>query len=56
MADAPGGVITLSDGRMTNGVVRVDDSVRRPASDSSKFVAALLKIFEQQKFDGAPGI
>ncbi|MDX3025799.1 phosphotransferase family protein [Streptomyces acidiscabies] len=54
MADAPSGAITLSGGRMTDGVVRVDDSVRRPVTDSSEFVAALLKVFEQRGFDGAP--
>ncbi|MFD9687345.1 phosphotransferase family protein [Kitasatospora sp. NPDC059088] len=54
MADAPGGAIALTGGRMTAGVVRVDDSVRRPVSDSSNFVAALLEVFEKQHFDGAP--
>ncbi|MFD9064153.1 phosphotransferase [Kitasatospora purpeofusca] len=54
MADAPGGAITLSGGRMTEGVVRVDDSVRRPVKESSGFVAALLKVFEHQEFEGAP--
>lgn len=53
MADAPG-VVALTGGRMTEGVVRVGNSVRRPAKESSEFVAALLKVFEHQGFDGAP--
>ncbi|MGW0537458.1 phosphotransferase family protein [Streptomyces sp. NPDC003032] len=39
---------------MTDGIVRVDNSVRRPASVSSEFIAALLKFFEQREFNGAP--
>ncbi|OLO26093.1 aminoglycoside phosphotransferase [Streptomyces sp. MNU77] len=39
---------------MTEGVVRVDDSVRRPVTESSAFVADLLKIFELKAFKGAP--
>ncbi|MFI5857389.1 phosphotransferase family protein [Streptomyces parvulus] len=54
MADVPGGAIHLFGGRMTGGVVRVGDSVRRPTSASSAFVAALLAIFEQREFHGAP--
>jgi Phosphotransferase enzyme family len=54
MTDAPGGAITLTGGRMTEGVVLVDNSVRRPATASSEFVAALLKLFERKNFDGAP--
>jgi Ser/Thr protein kinase RdoA (MazF antagonist) len=54
MPDALSGAIKLSGGRMTEGVVRVDDSVLRPVTESSGFVAALLKIFEQQAFNGAP--
>ncbi|WP_082558172.1 phosphotransferase family protein [Kitasatospora sp. MBT66] len=54
MADAPDGAITLSGGRMSPGLVRVGDSVRRPVSDASEFVAALLNVFEQRGFDGAP--
>lgn len=54
MADASGDVIALTGGRMTEGVVRVENSVRRPATAASEFVAALLKLFEQREFDGAP--
>ncbi|MFB7673170.1 phosphotransferase family protein [Kitasatospora purpeofusca] len=54
MTEVPGDAIKLPGGRMTDGVVRVNDSVRRPASDSSEFVAALLQAFEQCEFDGAP--
>lgn len=53
MADGPRGV-ALTGGRMTEGVVQVGNSVCRPAKDSSEFVAALLRVFEQQDFDGAP--
>ncbi|MEU0665297.1 phosphotransferase [Streptomyces lavendulocolor] len=54
MDEVPNGAIMLSGGRMTNGVIRVDDSVHRPITDSSEFVATLLKIFEERKFFGAP--
>ncbi|MFE0138463.1 phosphotransferase [Streptomyces sp. NPDC059037] len=39
---------------MASEVLRRDDTVLRPASDSSEFMASLLKIFEQQNFRGAP--
>ncbi|MGW0827050.1 phosphotransferase family protein [Streptomyces sp. NPDC002845] len=39
---------------MASEVLRRDDTVLRPASDSSEFTASLLKIFEQQNFLGAP--
>lgn len=39
---------------MTSGVVRVGDLVHRPANAASAFVAALLKLFEDNGFDGAP--
>ncbi|MGI5292838.1 phosphotransferase family protein [Nonomuraea polychroma] len=54
MTDASSGATILTGGRMTKGVVRVDDSVRRPITRSSEFVAALLTLFEQKRFDGAP--
>ncbi|WP_055532272.1 phosphotransferase family protein [Streptomyces graminilatus] len=44
----------LSGGRLTRGVVRVGDTVRRPTSTSSRFVAVLLGHLEQQGFTGAP--
>lgn len=44
----------LGGGRMTHGVVRVGDSVHRPTGANSEFVAALLKLFADKGFDGAP--
>ncbi len=44
----------LIGGRITHGVVRVGDTVRRPASASSHFVARLLRHLEQRGFAGAP--
>ncbi|MFJ9380208.1 aminoglycoside phosphotransferase family protein [Streptomyces sp. NPDC101455] len=46
--------VPLVGGRITHGVVRVGDTVRRPASASSPFVAKLLHHLEQQGFAGAP--
>lgn len=46
--------IPLSGGRLTPGVVRVGDTVRRPKGPSSPFVAALLAHLEQKGFHGAP--
>ncbi|MGC5263955.1 phosphotransferase [Streptomyces cyaneofuscatus] len=46
--------VPLSGGRVTAGVVRIDDTVRRPATPSSPFVAELLGHLEQQGFTGAP--
>ncbi|WP_405749444.1 phosphotransferase [Streptomyces sp. NBC_01411] len=54
MADASGGAVALTGGRMAAEVLRQDDTVLRPASDSSEFMASLLKVFEQQNFRGAP--
>jgi hypothetical protein len=44
----------LAGGRLTPGVVRVGDTVRRPASASSDFVHGLLRHLETQGFKGAP--
>ncbi|WP_411150535.1 phosphotransferase family protein [Streptomyces sp. A30] len=44
----------LSGGRITPGVVRVGDTVRRPASAASAFVAELLDHLQQHGFNGAP--
>jgi hypothetical protein len=38
--------IPLTGGRLTNGVVRVGDTVRRPASRASEFIGQLLRHFE----------
>jgi len=54
MTDASGSAVALTGGRMASEVLRRDDTVLRPASGSSEFMASLLKIFEQQNFVGAP--
>lgn len=46
--------VPLTGGRITPGVVRVADTVRRPATDSSAFVARLLTHLHQRRFVGAP--
>jgi hypothetical protein len=44
----------LAGGRVTEGVVRVGDTVRRPTKTSSPFVRDLLCYLEAHGFDGAP--
>lgn len=44
----------LPGGRVTPGVVRVGDTVRRPRQESSPFVRALLAQLERRGFEGAP--
>jgi Ser/Thr protein kinase RdoA (MazF antagonist) len=44
----------LAGGRVTDGVVRVGDTVRRPTKTSSPFVRDLLSYLEAHGFDGAP--
>jgi Ser/Thr protein kinase RdoA (MazF antagonist) len=39
---------------MAAGVVRIGDTVRRPVSGSSDFMAALLELLEERGFQGAP--
>ncbi|MFD9500683.1 aminoglycoside phosphotransferase family protein [Streptomyces sp. NPDC060035] len=46
--------VKLSGGRITPGVVRIGDTVRRPVTASSAFVADLLGLLEQYGFTGAP--
>ncbi|MFJ8861705.1 phosphotransferase family protein [Streptomyces sp. NPDC102451] len=46
--------VPLRGGRMTPGVVRVGDTVRRPATSGSAFVAELLHLYERRGFTGAP--
>lgn len=46
--------VPLTGGRITNGVVRIGDTVRRPASAASPFVASLLDLLESRGFTGAP--
>ncbi|MEJ0012069.1 MAG: phosphotransferase [Bauldia sp.] len=52
MADEP--EIALSGGRMTSGVVRVGETVRRPQTPNSDFVRRLLRHLAANGFDGAP--
>jgi len=44
----------LSGGRLTPGVVRVADTVRRPGSDSSACTAKLLELLAENGFGAAP--
>src|SRR5450755_2302084 len=46
--------IPLPSGRMTKGVVRVGDTVRRPTKESSPFVARLLAHLETSACTWAP--
>jgi hypothetical protein len=46
--------IPLRGGRVTHGVVRVGDTVHRPATANSEFVARLLQHLALQGFAGAP--
>ena len=51
---ADGPEIALPSGDVTEGVVRVGDTVRRPHQDSSQFVATYLQRLADAGFDGAP--
>lgn len=53
-AESSESAIPLTGGRMTPGVVRVADTVRRPATAASPFVAELLVLYERRGFAGAP--
>lgn len=48
--------IPLQGGDVTDGVVRVGDTVRRPASTSTPAVHALLRHLEARGFGGAPRV
>jgi Ser/Thr protein kinase RdoA (MazF antagonist) len=48
--------IPLQGGDVTDGVVRVGDTVRRPASSSTPAVHALLRHLEAAGFEGAPRV
>lgn len=48
--------IPLQGGDVTDGVVRVGDTVRRPASTSTPAVHALLRHLEAVGFEGAPRV
>lgn len=55
MVRFPDGVeVELPTGDVTEGVVRVGDTVRRPRQEQSPFVAAYLGHLERQGFPGAP--
>jgi Ser/Thr protein kinase RdoA (MazF antagonist) len=44
----------LTGGRMSIGIVRTGDTVRRPVTRSSDFMASLLNLLEERRFTGAP--
>ena len=46
--------VPLLGGRITAGVVRVGQTVRRPAGAASEFTAALLALLHERGFAGAP--
>jgi hypothetical protein len=46
--------VPLGGGRLTAGVVRIGDTVRRPRSPASEFVRTLLTELAAAGFDGAP--
>jgi Ser/Thr protein kinase RdoA (MazF antagonist) len=46
--------LPLTGGRITQGIVRIGDTVRRPASPASPFVAELLALLTARGFTGAP--
>jgi hypothetical protein len=46
----------LTGGRITEGVLRVGDTVRRPAGPHTPFVHSLLDHLEDAGFDGAPRV
>jgi Ser/Thr protein kinase RdoA (MazF antagonist) len=54
MIDPPAHAVPLEGGRMSVGIARVGDAVRRPLSGSSDFMAELLRLLERQGFEGAP--
>lgn len=54
MTNTPDAEVPLTGGRLTPGVVRVGDMVRRPATASSGFVATLLTHLQRHGFTGAP--
>jgi aminoglycoside phosphotransferase (APT) family kinase protein len=49
-----GAEVPLTGGRLTSGVVRVGDTVRRPTGPHAPFVHRLLRHLEAVGFDGAP--
>jgi Ser/Thr protein kinase RdoA (MazF antagonist) len=54
MTDIPAEAVLLTGGRISTGVVRIGETVRRPACASSGFMASLLGLLEDRGFAGAP--
>jgi hypothetical protein len=54
MSEIADEAVPLQGGRITDGVVRIGDTVRRPASTASPFVASVLDLLESRGFTGAP--
>ena len=48
--------VPLTGGRLTHGVVRIGDTVRRPMGPHSRFVHRLLRHLEAVGFEGAPRV
>ncbi len=48
--------VALTGGRITQGVVRVGNTVRRPTGPHTPFVHSLLRHLEEVGFDGAPRV
>jgi Ser/Thr protein kinase RdoA (MazF antagonist) len=48
--------VALTGGRITQGVVRVGTTVRRPTGPHTPFVHSLLRHLEEVGFDGAPRV
>lgn len=46
--------IPLPPGRITDGVVRIGNTVRRPSNAASPFIRSLLNHLERKGFDGVP--
>lgn len=54
MTDILADAVLLTGGRISTGVVRVGETVRRPVCKSSGFMASLLELLERRGFTGAP--
>jgi len=54
MTSTPPGAVPLTGGRIAAGIVRSGDTVHRPVSSASDFMAALLQLLERRHFTGAP--
>ena len=56
MSDGGAEEVPLTGGWVTHGVVRVGDTVRRPAGANGAFVAEVLRHLEQAGFEAAPRV